>query len=316
LIEVIFVANSPKEAYRLAEDRYKEGFKVLSAKQIYKEKEDKFSCEIKILVDETKYFDLNSKETIQKVSSFFIKRGVLKNWIDELSKRVANTEIVKSEKDFIIHIIQKISKLIKIKKEKSTKHKVKVFVGPTGVGKTTTVAKLAHRYSTQGHKVSLINLDAFKAGAFEQLAFFAKRLKLPHYTIRTFGRFKKVFASVQDSDIILIDTTGMSPYDSSRLIKTLRYINVDKEQNIEVHLVISTTIKYEDLEDIHKNFSALKIDSVILTKFDETKYIGTIISYLLEHSLPLSYFTIGQNVPDDLIVANKKFLLQKFIGKI
>jgi flagellar biosynthesis protein FlhF len=316
LIEVIFVAHTPQEAYKLAEDKYQNGFKVLSAKQIYNETEDNFSYEIKISVDETKYFDLNSKKTIEKVSSFFIKRGVINSWIEKLSKRVENTEIVKSEKDFIVHIIQKINKLIKIKKEKPTKHKVKVFVGPTGVGKTTTVAKLAYRYSNQGHKVSLINLDAFKAGAFEQLAFFAKRMKLPHYTVRTFGRFKKVFLSSQDSDIILVDTTGMSPYDSTRLIKTLRYINVDKEQDIEVYLVISATIKYEDLQDIYQNFSALKIDSVILTKFDETKYIGTIISYLLEHSLPLSYFTIGQNVPDDLIVANKKFLLQKFIGKL
>jgi len=316
LIEVIFVAHTPKDAYNLAKERYQDGFKVLSAKQMYNEEDDIFSCEIKILVDNRDYFDLSSEATIKKVSSFFIKRGLIKSWIDELSNRVANTEIVKSEKDFIIHIIQKINKLIKIKKEKPTKKRVKVFVGPTGVGKTTTVAKLAHRYSSQNYSVSLINLDSFKAGAFEQLAFFAKRMKLPHYTIRTFGRFKKVFISLKSSDIVLIDTTGMSPYDSQRLLKTLKYIdNVDKSHEIEVHLVISSTVKYEDLQDIHQSFSSLNIDSVILTKFDETRYIGTIISYILEHSLPLSYFTVGQNVPDDLIVANKKFLLKKFIGK-
>jgi len=304
LIEVIFVANTPQEAYQLAKDKYQERFKVLSAKQIYNAIVDSFSYEIKVLVDDVKF---------EKVSSFFVKRGLIKSWITKLSDNIKESSKIKSEKDFIIHIIQEINNKIKIKKENPTKYKVKVFVGPTGVGKTTTVAKLAHRYSTQGYKVSLINLDAFKAGAFEQLAFFAKRLKLPHYTIRTFGRFKKVFASVQDSDIILIDTTGMSPYDSHRLVKTLKYINVDIEENMEVNLVVSSTVKYEDLQDIHKNFSSLKIDNVILTKFDETKYIGTIISYILEHSLPLSYFTVGQNVPDDLLVANKKFLIQKFI---
>ncbi len=314
MLEVLFVANSPKEAYQLAENKYKNGFKLISAKQIYNEKEDKFSCEIKVLIDETKYFDLNAKTTIKRVSSFFIKRGLIKSWIDELSKRVANKEVVKSEKDFIIYIMHRINKLIKTNKENPIEHKVKVFVGPTGVGKTTTVAKLAHRYSSQGYSVALINLDAFKAGAFEQLAYFAKRLKLPHYTIRTFQRFKKVYNAVQDKDIILIDTTGMSPYDSQRLIKTLRYIDIDKSNDIEVNLVISTTIKYEDLEAIHKNFGTLKIDNVILTKFDETKYIGPIISYLLEHSLSLSYFTIGQSIPDDLLVANKKFLMKKFIG--
>jgi len=316
MLEVLFVANTPKEAYKLAENRYKNGFKLISAKQIYNQQEDKFSCEIKVLVDETNYFNINSKETIEKVSSFFIKRGLIKSWIDELSKSVANKKVVKNEKDFIIYIIQRINKLIKIKNEKATEHKVKVFVGPTGVGKTTTIAKLAHKYTSEGYSVALINLDSFKAGAFEQLAYFAKRLKLPHYTIRTFQRFKKVYKSVQDNDIILIDTTGMSPYDSQRLVKTLKYINIDKlnqSKNIEVNLVISTTIKYEDLEAIHKNFETLKIDNVILTKFDETKYIGPIISYLLEHSLTLSYFTIGQSVPDDLIVANKKFLMQKFI---
>jgi len=313
MLEVLFVANSPKEAYQLVKNRYKNGFKLISAKQIYNQKEDKFFFEIKVLVDETKYFDLNSEKTIKKVSSFFIKRGLKKSWIDELSQKISNKEIIKNEKDYIIYIVEKINKLIKIKKEKPTKHKVKVFVGPTGVGKTTTVAKLAHRYSSQGYSVALINLDAFKAGAFEQLAYFAKRLKLPHYTIRTFQRFKKVYNGVQDKDIILIDTTGMSPYDSQRLIKTLRYIDIDKLNDIEVNLVISTTIKYEDLEAIHKNFGTLKIDNVILTKFDETKYIGPIISYILEHSLSLSYFTIGQSVPDDLLSANKEFIMKKFI---
>ncbi len=78
--------------------------------------------------------------------------------------------------------------------------------------------------------------------------------------------------------------------------------------------MIPATVKYEDIEDIYETFSFLNLDSVILSKFDETRHLGTILSYLLLHPVPLSYFSVGQEVPDDLVVADKEYLLQRFIG--
>ena len=81
-------------------------------------------------------------------------------------------------------------------------------------------------------------------------------------------------------------------------------------------LVLSATVKYEDMEDIYKNFSFLNLDSVIISKFDETKHFGTLLNFMLLYKLPMSYFSIGQEVPDDFLLASKEYLLEHFIGDV
>jgi len=85
---------------------------------------------------------------------------------------------------------------------------------------------------------------------------------------------------------------------------------------MEVHLVLAATVKYEDMEDIYKNFSFLNPDAVIISKFDETKHFGTLLNFMLLYGLPMSYFSVGQEVPDDLLPASKEYLLERFIGDV
>ncbi|EAL9150488.1 flagellar biosynthesis protein FlhF, partial [Campylobacter jejuni] len=106
----------------------------------------------------------------------------------------------------------------------------------------------------------------------------------------------------------LVDTIGNSQYDQSKLAKTKEFL-MHSNAEIDVNLVVSANTKHEDLMEIYKNFSFLNIDTLIITKFDETKVFGNIFSLVYETNIPLSFFSIGQEVPDDLEVANSDFLV-------
>jgi flagellar biosynthesis protein FlhF len=256
---------------------------------------------------------------IERVKSLFGEKGIAAEWLDRVLEPLVGSTVADDEGLLVAYLLEEIDETLQVKKEEITGQKVMMFVGPTGVGKTTTIAKLAARYAymmEKSYRVALLNLDSYKVGAFEQLAHFADIMQLKYVTAANVEQFKEKFAQLSEYDIILIDTAGMSPYDTEKLIKTVEYLGSDTAQAIEVNLLIAATVKYEDIKDIHETFSFLNLDSVILSKFDETKHLGPILSYLLLHPVPLSYFSIGQEVPDDLVVADKEYLLQRFIGDL
>jgi flagellar biosynthesis protein FlhF len=189
--------------------------------------------------------------------------------------------------------------------------KVMMFVGPTGVGKTTTIAKLAARYSyiqEKRSKVGIITLDTYRIGAVEQLFQYAKMMRLPIEDVVDPNDFNSALNSLSHCDIILIDTVGSSQYDREKLKKLEKFIN-KSDFKIDVNLVLSAGCKLEDLEDIYQNFSFLDIDTLVFTKFDETKAFGTVFSLIYNIDKPVSYFSIGQEVPDDIVVASSDFLV-------
>ncbi len=191
------------------------------------------------------------------------------------------------------------------------KKRIMMFVGPTGVGKTTTLAKLAARYSylkDKREKVGVITLDTYRIGAVEQLFQFAKMMRLPIEDVIDVSDFARALHSLSYCDTILIDTIGSSQYDKNKLAKIENFLKNSHTQ-IDVNLVLSSSTKLEDLRDIYKNFEFLNIDTLIFTKFDETKSFGNIFSLVKEVSKPLSYFSIGQEVPDDIMVASSEFLV-------
>ena len=188
-----------------------------------------------------------------------------------------------------------------------------MLVGPTGVGKTTTIAKLATHYSKKhNYKVGLISLDGYRIGAYEQLAFYAKKLKISINQVNDSAEFERSLEDLKYCDYILIDTIGSSQNDKQKLDFLRKFANAD--YNIDVNLVLSATTKFEDLRDIYGSFSILNIDTLIFSKLDESKGFGNIFSLIYDTKKPVSYLTIGQEVPEDILVAKNDYIADYIIN--
>lgn len=199
---------------------------------------------------------------------------------------------------------------VRVEKE-SKKQKIMMLVGPTGVGKTTTLAKLAFRYAygDKRYKTGIITLDTYRIGAVEQLHQYATMMKLPIIDSIEPKDLNEAIKTLNHCEVILVDTIGNSQYDHNKLAKTKEFLS-HANADIDVNLVISANTKFEDLLEIYKNFSSLDIDTFIITKFDETKVFGNIFSLIYETNTPMSFFSVGQEVPDDIKQASSEFLVK------
>jgi len=144
---------------------------------------------------------------------------------------------------------------------------------------------------------------------------YAKMMRLPIETVVDPSDFSDALNSLRHNDYILIDTVGSSQHDKEKIEKLKSFLKVDTFAEININLVLSAVTKYEDLVDICKNFSILPIDTFVFTKLDETNSYGNIFSLLLDTKKPVSYFSIGQEVPDDLMEAGADYLLKGILNK-
>ncbi len=183
------------------------------------------------------------------------------------------------------------------------------FIGPTGVGKTTTIAKLAADLSLkQKKKVGLISIDNFRIGAVEQLKTYAAIIGLPCVTAFTKEDVQKAVRKMQTRDIVLVDTAGQNHFDKKRM-EALKYF-LQGNPSISCHLVLSATTKRQDMKEAARHFAQLNPKTYIFTKIDETKQRGGIIDQVLDMKIPVSFVTNGQKVPEDIITATQKNLSQ------
>ncbi len=181
------------------------------------------------------------------------------------------------------------------------------LVGPTGVGKTTTTAKLAAHYAMhKGANVALVTIDNFRVGAVEQLKTYSRIMDIPIDVANTPDELKSCVETHRDKDLILIDTAGRSPKDQEKLEELRSFLN--SAQGVEIHLCLSATTKDKELDDIVSRFSGLAVNRVLFTKLDESETLGCIVNTHVRHKLPLSYFTNGQMVPEDIVVASPRRL--------
>lgn len=181
------------------------------------------------------------------------------------------------------------------------------LVGPTGVGKTTTTAKLAAHYAMhKGANVALITIDNFRVGAVEQLKTYSRIMDIPIDVANTPDELKRCVETHRDKDLILIDTAGRSPKDQEKLEELKSFL--DSAHGVEIHLCLSATTKDKELDDIVGRFSGLSVSRVLFTKLDESETLGCIVNTHVRHKLPLSYFTNGQMVPEDIVVASPRRL--------
>jgi flagellar biosynthesis protein FlhF len=179
--------------------------------------------------------------------------------------------------------------------------RVVALVGPTGVGKTTTIAKLAGQAQRDaGLRVALMTLDTYRIGAVAQMRIYADLMGAPLHVVRTPGELASAVAA-ERADLILVDTMGRSPQHREG-IQAIHAV-LATVPRAEVHLVLSATTKRTNLEDILRRFRPLKFGAVLISKLDEARTLGPILSCVLEHALPVSYLTTGQEVPDDLETA-------------
>ena len=191
--------------------------------------------------------------------------------------------------------------------------KIMMLVGPTGVGKTTTLAKLAARYAylmEKKYKVGIITLDTYRIGAVEQLMQYAKMMRIGIEAVVDPPEFLTALQTLSHMDIILIDTVGSSQYDKEKIDKLQQFLASNTDVGIDVSLVMGAPTKLEDLRAIYRNFSPLGIDTLIFTKLDETRGFGNIFSLVYETEKPLSYLSVGQEVPDDLLKADSDYLVE------
>ncbi len=184
---------------------------------------------------------------------------------------------------------------------------VVVLVGPTGVGKTTTIAKLAATFGVlKRHRVELVTIDSYRIAAIEQLGKYAELMQIPFNVINSREEFKEYLKGCS-AELVFVDTAGRSQKNNMGLAE-LRSILDGARRKLDIHLVISATTKYRDAVDIFARFNQLMYEKVIISKLDETNTIGSIIS-ALGKDRKLSYFTTGQSVPDDIELASTKKLI-------
>ena len=178
------------------------------------------------------------------------------------------------------------------------------LVGPTGTGKTTTIAKLsADLLLKRKQKVGLITIDTYRVGAMEQLNTYAGIMNIPVKQASTFEEMRKSVLQYQDLDVVLIDTAGFSHHDREHL----QLLNAFLAQviNPEIHLVLSTNTDEKELIHISQSFNLLHYEKLLFTKLDESSYPGTIFNHMVYTGKPISYITTGQKVPEDIEVATQ-----------
>lgn len=194
--------------------------------------------------------------------------------------------------------------------------KVVFFIGPTGVGKTTTIAKIASKFRVMDKKkVALLTADTYRIAATEQLRTYANILKVPFGIIYKAEEMETAYQDYKDYDYILVDTAGHSHHNDEQRQNMNEFVSaLDRSVEKEVYLVVSATTKYSDLISIANAYQMLTDYKLIFTKLDETTTLGNLLNLKIHTGAQMSYITCGQNVPDDIEVFNAQETVKRLLG--
>ena len=244
-----------------------------------------------------------------------VNRELAADIIAYLNQRDAHVRLNTTEQ-----IISEIANRLKAKcapasKRSTSRAGVRIvsIVGSSGVGKTTTIAKLAARHAIEQHQsVALISLDADRIGAGAELKVYARAMGLPLKMVATPAACAAAIKEFRQADLILVDTPGLNPANTDEIDALKRCL--DRMGAVEIHLVLSALTKEKDLGNAIRRLSPLAIESVIFTKLDESCTFGNLINLLWGQALPLSYVTDGRQVPDAIKTGSVKEILEKLLG--
>ncbi|AVQ44346.1 flagellar biosynthesis protein FlhF [Clostridium botulinum] len=300
-------------------DSYKEILESKSESFENKRSKGKEFAETKDLMDEirdlkkiVKDIGKNEKSYEDENSSlvnFFKDLDLEEEFIEKIIKKVGDLEDNLEEREKIKRVIENTIDI-----RSNSVDKVTVLVGPTGVGKTTTIAKLAGKLSLiDKKKVGLITIDTYRIGAVEQLKTYADIMNIPFKVVFSIKDIEKSIIDLDYCDVILVDTTGRSSKNMMQISELRAFIEKIKEKS--VHLVISASTKNKDIETIIKGYTILEYENIIITKLDETSTYGSILTILDKGKKPISFITTGQDVPDDIKEGNKEEIAKIVLGE-
>ena len=235
---------------------------------------------------------------------------IVKNLSREISEKdLENREVVKDRLTKHIERMIKTSGPLVL----DGRRKLIALVGPTGVGKTTTIAKLAANYRlVEKKRVGLITVDTYRIAAVDQLRTYGEIIGLPVEVALSPQEFERLIANTVGKDLVFIDTAGRNQKNDSQMTDLMNYLRQSPE--VETYLVLSATTKSKDALNILESFKKISFSKIIFTKLDETTTYGTILNVMERVDQPLCYVTMGQNVPDDIEVADAEKLAKNIMG--
>lgn len=251
----------------------------------------------------------------QNLRRFGLRPEMINRFMEEKASGVEEAKISATDilHDSLCQVLGRIS--VGGGDEDGRKRKIAAFIGPTGVGKTTTLAKLAALSAIkQGRKAALITTDTFRVAAASQLETYARIMGIPIETTSGRAELQKAVRKHHDSDFIFIDTAGSSPTRKDSIMELKGILQIP--ERIHSYLVLSATTKYQDLLYIERQFGTLPFASYIFTKLDETEDPTSMINFLVSKERPVSYFCSGQQVPDDIEVASRKRVASLLLARM
>ena len=263
-----------------------------------------------------------NRAMIELVQKQMMDHDVEQEFAREIVKDIENKKDVKLKIDDVLanvyqRIVLKLGQPDMIELEHNTGNGPKLiyFIGPTGVGKTTTIAKIASKLKLEKKaKVALITADTYRIAAVEQIRTYANILSIPIKVVYEPEEIKKTIEEFSDYDLILVDTAGRSHKNEEQCNDLKSLLEASKDYKQEIYLVLSAATKYRDLVKITETYSKITNYKLIFTKLDETGCLGNILNIRMLTKLPLSYATNGQNVPDDICVLDAQNIAKQLLG--
>ena len=257
---------------------------------------------------------------LKLIYNTLIENEVAEKYANELLDEIGKINTTKSSVDFILgNIYQKM--ILKFGQPVTIplgleKQRVIFFIGPTGVGKTTTIAKIASQLCVNHKKkVVLLTTDTYRIAAAEQLKTYASILNIPFRVIYTEEEMMTAVGDYKEYDYILVDTAGHSQHNEDQKDSMAHFLrSVDDTVDKDIYLVVSATTKYRDLLAIADAYSEFTDYKLIFTKLDETTTLGNLFNLCMYTGASMSYITTGQNVPDDIEVFSPQTTVKQLLG--